>query len=358
MAYPARSTFRSAAPGSLWWRLTAGMNTWICSSSGFEFIVELGQVLHEMNIPVQASYDGTRVGSSSITHFTGEYGPTTNRLLWLALKTFPEVPVAVLNVVKAAGNSHTITASTIAAAAFVLTKAHFTQAAGLTLGNVLVPGDVIAPVWNTAPPVVSNPMLTVCAMTTSDADSTPVVPPPSVPGAAPVLQAVAPSMPFTPIGSTTPDAPITAGPIDTTIPPAAPAADAPTQQGLGWGAIATGVVVTTGLVALGVSLRNSHKSVKISPPAKKGRKNPSSDKQIVLAWVTTRLHGLPGVTSPRAVAAMWVNQGGAREIAAAKAYAQKELTKGGDSYPRVFVYEGEDQPLQRARRELTISRGL
>lgn len=279
MTFSARSTALTANPGDFWTQITAGPSTWVCSTTGFEFNRELQQVLHGMNIPVQPSYDGVRVGSSSLTRFGSDWGDTTNRLLWLALKL--NAPQALLDVIKSGGRAHLITPTMIAAAAFVIMKAHFQHATELTLGNIHVPADIVPPRWNTAPPAVSNPMLTVCAMSAppatqsswSDAlfaagqeaqDAAPEAPPPPAPGQPP-----APPAPPRPTLTT-------AGPLLIPVPSAQEAATAPSVSGITPGGILAGVVVLGGLGALAAYSRKSHKEVlgerkAIVPPAPRGR---------------------------------------------------------------------------------------
>lgn len=281
MTNPARSTALTANPGDFWYELTAGPNRWICSSTGFEFNRELGMALHEMNIPEQASYDGTRVSSASISHFNSEWGPVMNRLLWLAMKTFQVPPEnssrpamdALLTAISSAGRAHLITQATLTAAAFVVTKRHFTQATDLTLGNVRVPADVIPPSWNTAPPAVSDPMDVVCAMSTPDlVDAAPVDA-----YRAPVI-----NLPYT--AAVPPPAPAptptTAGPI-TPPPPVPNQGSAPVREGLGWGAVGFGVVLTGILVGLGISTRNAHRK----NPALQSDSQATGLQQAVMAYL-------------------------------------------------------------------------
>jgi len=75
--------------------------------------------------------------------------------------------------------------------------------------------------------------------------------------------------------------------------------------------------------------------------------------QIVIAWKSTRVNGLKGMASPFLSAVIWLNDGTEQDKKNAESYAEMERKKDDGAFAyRVFAFENEGNPLNRAKAEL------
>lgn len=185
MAYPARSNFSSAEPGSAWWIVNASNGRIVCRTEGFIFIVTLQRRL-VATTPARASgYDGTRVSPADIS-VDGNWGPMTQRALYASLRARGASQL-LLDSVRDDGNARRISTRSLAAAIWLMHRDAIGDAAGNAPTSTLaLSSDVIPPLWGSVPPIPTDGAGAILCTTASDSTPAgPTVPIPEGPPAAP-----------------------------------------------------------------------------------------------------------------------------------------------------------------------------
>ena len=160
MAFPSPPSFADGNDGAVWWRVRAGGQIYVCSTSAFTFIALLQQ----------------KVGATP----DGAWGPDTQRRLVSALQANGAPGVLVAGV-QADANAHRAGLASYGAAIWLLHRQSFDQVpTAVPAPDIVVPSDTTLPRWSTRPPVTGVPStgVTCRAQNVETAPGPPAPPPP------------------------------------------------------------------------------------------------------------------------------------------------------------------------------------
>jgi hypothetical protein len=122
-----------------------------CAISGAAFVYGL-QVLLRDNIrqPLR-TFDNTTIVGSAVTP-DRRWGVNTTRALW-ALGRANGMPAPLLDAVRATATAQRVTRATLEAAVWLVYRAELGAEMPARIRAIVVPADVVPPVWGVAPPI-------------------------------------------------------------------------------------------------------------------------------------------------------------------------------------------------------------
>lgn len=206
MEYPRKPSFNDI----FWYQVVINDgSTWLCTTTGLEFVYQLQRVLQDAGIPSAPSYDGVAAGSSDI-EADGIWAATTQRVLWLAAQR-AGLPAEFITGIGLNGTGHHLLGSSVYSAIYIIMSLSATSGLFIETGTGLEILRVQAfdpPVWGVRPPAVGvhNPPrdVTCILQVPSPAPGVPTVP---IAGAGEVQQAADPA----PVAQGAPSLPIPVG---------------------------------------------------------------------------------------------------------------------------------------------------
>ena len=154
MAFPARSDFATSSSNAAWFGARVGGHDMVCSGGGGAFVRQLQQVLRGLS--AGPTFDGSTVHGSDVT-VDGKWGPVTQRALWRLLSMIG-VDAGVLAAVAQDGGwrgstsvlaTPQLSSSSLRAGVWVAARRE-PGGGPTTLDDVILPADVIPPVWRVA----------------------------------------------------------------------------------------------------------------------------------------------------------------------------------------------------------------